>query len=77
VPIARQRLSNHVSTAKNTTKEALQCIQSQVDSQQRIQKRFHSHDNEPPKHSNSEEHDNSIVEGGDLHMVQPGPTPGR
>jgi hypothetical protein len=32
------------------------------------------HDNEPPKHSNSEEHNNSTVEGGDLHTVWQKPT---
>jgi hypothetical protein len=45
--------------------------------QQRIQKHFRSHGNEPPKHSNSEERDNSIVEGGDLHMFRPKPTSGK
>jgi hypothetical protein len=34
-----------------------------------------AHDNEPPKHSNSEERDNSTVEG-DLHSVSPEPTAG-
>jgi hypothetical protein len=43
---------------------------------QRIQKRFHSHGSEPPKHSNSKEHDNSTAEGGDLHMVQSEPMSG-
>jgi hypothetical protein len=44
---------------------------------QRIQKHFRSHGNEPPKHRKSEERDNSIVEGGDLHTVRPEPTVGR
>jgi hypothetical protein len=44
---------------------------------QRIQKRFRSCGNEPPNHSNSEESDNSTVEGGDLHTVRPDPTSGR
>jgi hypothetical protein len=37
------------------------CIAYRVASiaRQRIQKRFRSHGNEPPKHSNSEERDNS------------------
>jgi hypothetical protein len=35
------------------------------------------HDNEPPKHSNCKERDNSTVEGGALHTVQPEPTSGR
>jgi hypothetical protein len=43
---------------------------------QRIQKRFRSHGNEPPKHSNSEERGNSTVEGGDLQTVRPEPTSG-
>jgi hypothetical protein len=42
-----------------------------------IQKRFRSHGNEPPKQSNSEDRDNSTVEGGDLHTVRPEPTSGR
>jgi hypothetical protein len=55
------------------------CISYRVTSipKQRIEKRFCSHDNEPPRHSNSEERDNSTVEGGDLHTVRPEPTSGR
>jgi hypothetical protein len=55
------------------------CIAYRVTSipRQRIQKRFRSHGNEPPKHSNSEERDNSTAEGGDLHTVRPEPTSGR
>jgi hypothetical protein len=34
-------------------------------------------DNEPPKHSSSEEPDNSTVEGCALHTVRPEPTSGR
>jgi hypothetical protein len=37
---------------------------------QRIQKRFRSHGNEPPKHSNREERCNSTVEGGDVYTVR-------
>jgi hypothetical protein len=50
-----------------------QCIAYIVMSipRQRIQKRFRSDGNEPPKHSNSEERDNSTAEGGDLHRVRP------
>jgi hypothetical protein len=40
---------------------------------QKIQKRFRSHCNEPPKHSKSER-ENSTLEGGDLLTVQPEPT---
>jgi hypothetical protein len=56
-----------------------QCIAYRVTSipRQHIQKRFRSHGNEPPKHSNSEERDNSTVEGGDLHTVRPEPTSGK
>jgi hypothetical protein len=46
-------------------------------SEQRIQTRFRSRGNEPPKHSNSEERDNSIAEGGVLHTVRPEPTSGK
>jgi hypothetical protein len=38
---------------------------------------FRSHGKEPPKHSNSEERDNSTVEGGDIHTVRTEPTSGR
>jgi hypothetical protein len=41
---------------------------------QRIQKRFRSHGNEPPKHSYSKERDNSTAAGGDPHTVRPVPT---
>jgi hypothetical protein len=41
-----------------------------------MQKRFRSHGNEPPKHSNREECDNSTVEG-DLHTFRPERTSGR
>jgi hypothetical protein len=44
---------------------------------QRMQKRFRSHGNEPSKHSNSVERDNSTIEGEDLRTVRPEPTPGR
>jgi hypothetical protein len=56
-----------------------QCIAYRVTSipRQHIQKHSRSHGNEPPKHSNSKECDNSTVEGGDLHTVRPKPTSGR
>jgi hypothetical protein len=57
----------------------MQCIAYRVTSihRQLMQTRFRSHGNEPPKHSNSKERGNSIVEGGDLHTVRPEPTSGR
>jgi hypothetical protein len=75
-PLLNGELLEHVSTATNTTEEAMQCIVTFVP-RQRIQKRFRSRGNEPPEHSNKEERDNSIVEAGDLHMVRPEPTSGR
>jgi hypothetical protein len=53
-----------------------QCIEYRVTSipRQRIQKRFRSHCKEPPEQSNSEQRDNSTVEGDDLHTVRPEPT---
>jgi hypothetical protein len=56
-----------------------QCIACRVKSipRQRIHKRFRSHGNESPKHSNSEERDISAAEGGDLHTVRPKPTSGK
>jgi hypothetical protein len=40
-------------------------------------RRFRSHGNESPKHSNSEERGNSTAEGGDLHTIRREPTSGR
>jgi hypothetical protein len=56
-----------------------QCIAYRATSipRERIQKRFRSHGNEPPKHSNSEERDNFTVEGGHLRTVRLEPTSGR
>jgi hypothetical protein len=53
-----------------------QCMAYRVMSipRQHIQKHFCSHGSEPPKHSNSKEHDNSTDEGGDLHMFWEKPT---
>jgi hypothetical protein len=77
VPLLGSELLEHVAMAVNMTEEVMHCIQSYIDSRQCIQKLFHSHGNEPSKHSNSEECDNSTVEGGDLHTVRPEPTLGR
>jgi hypothetical protein len=60
VPVATGKASlldgellEHVSTATNTTEEAMHCIQGHVSiPRQCIQKRFRSHGNEPPKNSN-------------------------
>jgi hypothetical protein len=56
-----------------------QCIAYGVTSipRQHIQKRFCSQGNVRPKHTNSEERNNSTVEEGDLHTVQLEPTSGR
>jgi hypothetical protein len=49
-----------------------QCIACRVTSipRQRIHKRFRSHGNEYPKHSNSEKRDNSTFERGDVYTVR-------
>jgi hypothetical protein len=59
------------------TEEACIAYRVTLIPRQHVQECFHSHGKEPPTHSNGEEHDNSTVEGGDLHMVQPKPTSGR
>jgi hypothetical protein len=76
-PLLDSEVLDHVSTATNTIDVAVRCIQSHVIPRQRIQKRLPSHGNEPPKHSNGKERENSTVEGGDLHTVLPEPTSGR
>jgi hypothetical protein len=80
VPVATRKapLLDGELLETNTTEEAMHCIHSDVSiPRQCIQKRFRPHGNEPPKHSNSEEYDSYIVEGGDLHIVRPEPTSGR
>jgi hypothetical protein len=76
-PLLDGELLEHVSTATNTTEEAMHCIQSHVMPRRSIQKRSRSHGIEHPKHSNSEERDNSTLEGDDLHTDRPEPTSGR
>jgi hypothetical protein len=70
------KLLEHVSTATNTTEEAMHCRVTSIP-RQHIQKHFLSHSNEPPKQCNSEERNNSTVEGCDPHAVRPEPTSGR